>query len=295
MIGRLVLKAKQCVVECLPDDLYLKRQWKKHTGKELNLFEPKTFNEKIQWLKIHDHNPKYTEYVDKYLAKERVKEILGDEYIIPTLGVWERFDEIDFDRLPNRFVLKCTHDSGSVFIIPDKEKMDKAGIREKTEEALKHNFYMNGREWPYKNVPPRILAEEFMTDESGYELKDYKVFVFGGKAKFIQVDFDRFTDHHRNFYDPKWQYVPFTTLYPTNPERKIDRPDCLEEMLANAEKIAGALDTPPFVRIDFYVIGSRLLFGEATFYHGSGLEPFMPEEYGRILGDMIDLSKVKKA
>ena len=215
----------------MPDDEYLKRQFEISTGYPLNLDNPRTFNEKLQWLKLNDRNGIYTKMVDKYEAKQLLSVLIGDKHIIPTIGVWDSCNKIPFQELPERFVLKSTHDSGGVMIIKDKSMLKKGEVEAFFNKRLKTNFYYSYREWPYKNITPRIIAEKYMVDESGFELKDYKLFVFGGTVHYIQVDYDRFVDHHRNFYDREWNYVPFTTLYPTNPERNIRKPDCLSEMI----------------------------------------------------------------
>lgn len=264
----------------------LKKMFKEKVGYELDLENPRTFNEKLQWLKLHDHNPLYTTLVDKYAVKKYVADKIGEQYIIPTLGVWEHFDEIDFDKLPNQFVLKCTHDSGSVVVVTDKEKFDKQAAKEKLENGLRYNYYYYSYEWVYKNVKPRIIAESFMVDESGFELKDYKVFNFNGIPKVIQVDYDRFIKHKRNIYDTNWQYLDMSIEYPTDKEHKIPKPRILKEMLACARKLSEGL---PHIRTDFYVIGNELYFGEITFYHGAGFEKFLPEEYGNVFGEWIKL------
>ena len=271
------------------DEKYLKHRYCFSTGQKLNLESPKTFNEKIQWLKLHDRNPIYTQMVDKYEVKEIVGRIIGKQYIIPNLGVWDNFESIDYEQLPNQFVLKTTHDSGGVVIVKDKQNFDVNKTHRVIKKSLSRNYYYSGREWPYKNVKPRIIAEKYMTDESGFELKDYKVFVFGGKPYCIQVDYDRFINHKRNFYSTSWEYLPFTTRYPTDSEHKIECPACLETMLALSKQLAQFLDNPAFIRTDFYINGSDVYFGEITFYHGSGFEKFYPEEYGLKLGELIEL------
>lgn len=270
------------------DAKYLKIIYKVKTGDVLDIKHPRSFNEKIQWLKLYDRKPIYTTMADKYEVRDIIKQIFGnDDYLIPLLGVWNKIEEIDFESLPDQFVLKTTHDSGGVFIINDKADIDYKRIRKRLGHCLRRNYYYNSREWPYKNVKPRIIAEQLLYDESGYELKDYKVFVFSGKASLIQVDYDRFTDHHRNFYDTDWNYIPFTTLYPTDESHLINKPDKLDEMIKISEEIALFLEKPPFIRVDLYCLSSGIKFGEVTFYHGSGYEPFFPKQYEYILGDMI--------
>lgn len=273
------------------DETYLKLIYRATMGKSLDLETPRRFNEKTQWLKLHDRNPVYTRMVDKYEVKKHVADQIGEKYIIPTLGVWDKFDDIDFDSLPNQFVLKCTHDSGGLVICKDKRKLDIKAAKKTINKSLKHNFYWGLREWPYKGVSRRIICEKLISDGASSDLKDYKVFLFNGKAHFIQVDIDRFTDHHRNFYSLNWEYVPFTTCYPTAPDKQIPKPKQLDELIEVSEKLAASVGNPSFVRIDMYILEntSQILFGEMTFYHGAGFEQFYPDEYDLTLGDLIHL------
>ena len=281
----LYLDRKKIVI--LPDKLYLKQI----LGKKLNLKEPKTFNEKIQWLKLNDRKNQYTTMVDKYEVKEYVANIIGEEYIIPTLGIYSSFDEINFNELPNSFVLKCTHDSGSTIICKDKSEFNIEKAKEKINKALKQNYYYGAREWPYKNVKPRIIIEKYMVDESGIELKDYKIFNFDGISRLIQVDFGRFKDHKRNFYDINWNYIKELSIqYPTDPNRIIKKPENLEKMIELAQKLSQGI---PHLRTDFYSINEKIYFGELTFYHGAGFEKINPENWNYELGKMINL-KIKK-
>jgi hypothetical protein len=274
------------ILRFMPDEIYLKLLYKHKTGKKLNLKNPHTFNEKLQWLKLHDRNPLYTTMVDKYEAKKYVANIIGDEYIIPTLGIWDNFDDIDFDKLPKQFVLKCTHDSGGLVICKDKSKLDVDAARKKINRCLKKNYYYHSREWPYKNVKPRIIAEKYMTDESGTELKDYKVFNFNGQPKFIQVDYGRFVEHKRNLYNTDWQYIDAAIKYPSDKTVSIKKPDSLDEMLEFSRRLSQGL---PFLRTDFYSIEDKIYFGELTFYHGSGMEQFRPEQFGVDVGLWLKL------
>ncbi len=268
------------------DELYLRIMWRLRLGTKLHLKNPQTFNEKLQWLKLHDRRPEYTKMVDKYEAKKYVANIIGDEYIIPTLGVWDNFDEINFDSLPNQFVLKCTHDSGGLVICRDKKTLDLDAVKKKINKCLKRNYYWGGREWPYKNVKPRIIAEKFMTDESGSELKDYKIFNFNGKAKIIQVDFNRFREHMKNLYTTQWAYIDVNVNYPTNPDHQIAKPEKLEKMLEFAEKLSADI---PFLRTDFYSVEDKIYFGELTFFPGSGYMTFNPEKFGYTMGSWIQI------
>lgn len=268
------------------DEKFLRKKYKLYTGKELNLYAPETFNEKIQWLKLYDRNPGYTELVDKYSVKKYVADKIGSEYIIPTLGVWDCFDEIDFELLPDAFVLKTTHDSGGVFICKDKSALNKKKAKKFLNKWLRRNYYMSGREYPYKNVSRKIIVEEYMTDESGEELKDYKVFNFNGIPKMIQVDYDRFRCHKRNLYTTEWDYIPASIEFPTDPDHRIEKPQCLDQMLKLASVLSQGF---AHLRTDFYVIENKIYFGELTFYHGSGFETFTPEKFGFETGSWLAL------
>ena len=189
------------------DGLYIQCSYKWKTGKSLDLENPQSFNEKLQWLKLYDRREWYSSLVDKYEVRKFVEEKIGKDYLIPIIGVWDRFEDIDLEKLPKQFVLKCTHDSGGVIVCPDKEKFDFGKAQRNINKWLKRNYYHRSKEWPYKNVKPRIICEKYMADESGTQLKDYKVFCFNGEPKIIQVDFDRFKEHKKNMYDPQWNYV----------------------------------------------------------------------------------------
>lgn len=271
------------------DEKFLKKKYYLTTGEKLDLDHPKTFNEKLQWLKLHDRKPIYTTMVDKYAAKEYVAKKVGEQYIIPTLGVYRHFDEIDFQKLPHQFVLKCTHDSGGIVIVKDKAKMDKRAARKRLENSLKRNYYYQGREWPYKNVPPRIIAEKYMVDESGMELKDYKFFCFNGEPKLVQVDFGRFDVHKRNLYTPEWEYIDASIKFPNDPTIQIPRPAKLEKMLEIAAVLSEGIAQ---VRVDLYSIRDEIYFGELTMYHGGGMEKFTPEELGIKMGTWIKLPQI---
>ena len=271
----------------IPDDVYLKIKYKAVFNKRLDLNNPVTFNEKLQWLKLYDRNPRYIPMVDKYEAKKYVANIIGEEYIIPTLGVWDCFEEIDFDELPEQFVLKCTHDSGGIVICKNKACFDKEEARKKLSKSLKHNYYWSGREWPYKNVKPRIIAEKYMEEASSNELKDYKFFCFNGIARCFKVDYDRFVNHFANYFDTDGNMLPFGELtYPPNYSVKTALPDELGFMKKMSEVLAK--DTN-FLRVDFYDVNGKVYFGELTFYPMSGFGPFTDIEWDRILGSWIQL------
>lgn len=272
----------------IPDKLFLRINYRIKKGKKLNLKNPVSFNEKIQWLKLYDRKPQYTSMVDKYEVKKYVSNIIGEQYIIPTIGVYNRFNDIDFEALPDSFVMKCTHDSGGLVIVKDKKRFNVEEARKKIEGCLRYNYYFAGREWAYKNVKPRIIIEKYMEDKSGENgedgLFDYKIFSFDGEPKVIQVDFNRFLDHKRNLYDTDWNYINAVIEYPTNPDYVIKKPVVLDEMLLLASKLSEGI---PFVRVDFYCIHNRIYFGELTLYHGSGIEMFKPESFGDKMGSYI--------
>lgn len=271
----------------MPDEEYLRCMWRAFMGGELNLSHPRAFNEKLQWLKLHDRRPEYTMMVDKYRVREYVQEKLGEEYLIPLLGVWDNPDEIDFSALPDQFVMKCNHNSGTgMCICTNKKNLNIRKVKNDLRKGLSQDYYLKGREWPYRNVPRKIIAEKYMTDESGVELKDYKIFCFNGEPKLIQVDFDRFKGHKRNLYSLDWQYIKGEIEYPTDPHRQIARPTCLEQMLDAARTLSKGI---PHVRTDFYCINGQVYFGELTFYHGSGYEHMRPVELGNQMGDWLIL------
>ncbi len=276
----------------MKDKTYIKIGYRIRMKKKLNLDNPKTFNEKLQWLKLYDRKPEYTTMVDKYEVKRYVAEKIGEEYIIPTLGVWDTFDDIDFDALPNEFVLKCTHDSGGLIICRDKAALNLKAARKKIKSCLKHNFFYTNREWPYKDVKPRIIAEKLMVDESGYELKDYKIFCFDGEAKAMFIASDRNTPGEEtkfDFYDMEFNHLPFTNGHP-NATREIKRPTSLDEMKRLAEELSKGI---PQLRVDFYDINGRVYFGELTFFHWSGMTQFNPPEWDKTFGDWIKLPENK--
>ncbi|WP_416145247.1 ATP-grasp fold amidoligase family protein [Planococcus koreensis] len=278
--------ASRINLKWLPDLTYLKLMYRARTGEKLNMDEPVTFNEKIQWLKVYDRNPLYPQLVDKYEVRNYISSKIGEDYLIPLIGVYNHVDEIDFGTLPDSFVLKCTHDSGGVVICKDKGSFDLHAAKEKLERHMAINYYWTKREWPYKYVTPKIVCEKYMVDESGLELKDYKIFCFQGVPKMIQVDFDRFQGHKRNLYTPAWQYIAASIEYPTDPDKKINKPQQLDQML----DLAGALSNGfPHVRVDFYSINERVYFGELTFHHGSGIEKFEPGSLEVRMGEWIKI------
>ena len=276
-------------LDCLSDEAYLKLLYRTTRGKPLNLKKPKTFNEKLQWLKIYDRKSEYTTMVDKYEAKKYVAERIGEEYIIPTLGVWDSFNEVDFDSLPNQFVLKCTHNSGGLAICRDKENWDPTSVREMFERCLKKNYYLRGREWPYKNVKPRIIAETYMEDpDQSAGLRDYKFYCFNGEPKFLYVSegLENHATAKISFLNTDWtfapfgrsDYRPFTELPP--------KPSNYEKMISLARQLSQGI---PFLRVDLYEINGKVYFSELTFSPCSGMMPFDPPEWDAICGEMITL------
>ena len=251
----------------------------------LNLRHPKTFNEKIIWLKMNHRESSATMLADKVLVKDHVARIIGSHYVIPTLGVWDDASHIDFSALPEAFVLKANHGSTWNIICPNRSGLNQEATRRQLNDWLRTNYYDIGKEYQYRHIPPRILCEVFLENSREEPLNDYKIFCFSGKPYCIQVDLDRFTDHHRNFYDINWNYLPFTTLYPLG-ERRLPRPEALDEMLSIASKLSAGL---VFVRIDLYYHRKRVYFGEVTFHHGGGFEPFIPAEYDYELGRQLCL------
>ena len=225
--------AREGVFNCLSDKAFLKLLYWARVGKKLNLKNPKSYNEKLQWIKLYDRKPEYTVMVDKYSVREYIKEKIGEDYLIPLLGVWDSFDEIDFDKLPDQFVLKCTHDSGGLVICKDKSKLDIEKARTKINKCLKRNFYKYNREWVYKDVKPRIIAEKFMVDESGTELKDYKFFCFDGEPKAMFIATDRPHDTRFDFFDMEFNHLPCLTGS-TSAVGILSRKSCISSLLLNS-------------------------------------------------------------
>ena len=253
---------------------------------DINLDNPKTYNDKLQWLKLHDRRPEYTTMVDKYVAKDYIASKIGAEYIIPTLGVWDKFDDIDFDLLPDKFVLKCTHDSGGLIICRDKSKFDVKEARNKIQRSLKRNYYWMGREWPYKNVKPRIIAEEFMQDSRSENLPVYKIFCFDGIPYLIQnIQNDKQPSETIDYFDTNWSLLDLRQGFP-NSERPLKKPELLGEMLDIAKKLSFGHS---FLRVDLYNVNGKIYFSEFTFYSDSGFSKFEPDEWDLKLGEKIKL------
>ena len=280
---------------CWSDESYLKLAFKANMGYPLDLDNPKTFSEKLQWLKLHAKKPIYTTMVDKVTAKDYIAERIGEEYIIPTLGVWDSFDDIDFDKLPDKFVLKCTHDSGGLIICKDKSKLDIKAARKKINKCLKRDYFLVHREWPYKDVPKRIIAEQYMEDEVNDALNgglvDYKFYCFNGFAHSAMVCVDRQTgDTKFYFFDKDWKLVRINPRgAEAPPDFTLPKPACIDKMFELAEELSRGF---PYLRVDFYEVNGKIYFGELTFFPASGYNKNILPEAQKQLGDLIDLSLV---
>lgn len=277
----------------LPDATYLKLLYRFKMGHRLDLKNPQTFTEKLQWLKLYNRKPEYTKMVDKYAVKEYVAKKIGEEYIIPTLGVWDKPEDIDWDSLPNQFVLKTTHGGGGggVVICKDKATFDKTTAIAKLKESMTSDIYSGLREWPYKDVLKRIIAEKFVAPEKSpapKDLLDYKLFCFNGKVRFFKVDFGRFVEHHANYYDTDGNILPFgEKSFEPDPSYIIELPNNLKEMIALAEKLSA---NEPFLRVDFYNVNGKIYFGELTFYPASGMGKWTTEEADMKIGGYLKVN-----
>ena len=279
----------------LPDKTYLQLLYRFKMGHRLDLNHPKTFTEKIQWLKLYNRRPEYTLMVDKYAVKKYVADIIGEKYIIPTLGVWDKPEDIDWDALPNEFVLKTTHGGGSggVVICKDKKTFDRNKAILTLRDSMNGDIYRSLREWPYKDVKKRVLAEKYMAPKDMvnnpiYDLSDYKFFCFNGEPKYCQVIRDRHSKESIDFYDMNWRHQEFVGLNPiaSNGINPVPRPLLLDDMICICHKLS---ENMKFVRIDMYVIDNRIYFGEITFYPASGMGLFNPDKWNEELGNLISL------
>lgn len=270
----------------LPDRLYLKLVFRGKVGYKLNLKEPKTYNEKLQWIKLYDHNPLYTVLVDKYRVKKYVADAIGEQYVIPLLGVWDRVEDIDWESLPEQFVIKCSHDCAGMVICKDKSKLIIEEAKQKLEMCLKTNYYYLWREWPYKKLKPVVFAEAYKEDEYG-ELRDYKFFCFDGDVKAMFIATGRNSGHEVMFdyFDADFNHLPFIQEHHNNPVTP-EKPKCFEEMKALASKLSKGM---PQVRVDFYEVNGKVYFGEFTFFHFAGMVPFEPGEWDYTFGNWIKL------
>lgn len=278
----------------LSDEEYIKKKYKIIMNKPLDVDNPQTFNEKLQWLKLHNRKPEYTMLVDKYGVRQYIEKKLGKEYLIPLLGVWDNAEDIEFDNLPEQFVLKCNHNSGKgMCICKDKSKLDSGKVKKALGKGIKENYYLLGREWPYKNVSRKIIGEKFMTDGEQDGLTDYKFFCFNGVVDCVMVCTERNTGHPKYyFFDRDWKLLRYNVR---GKEAAVDftlpKPSGVEKMFEIAAVLS---DSFPFVRVDLYSCNDQIYFGEMTFYPDSGFDPNILEEVDKHWGDMIDLSLVKE-
>ncbi len=286
---RFLIDAGKGKYDKLSDREYLEKKFYAMLGYSLDLSNPQTFNEKLQWLKLYDRKPEYTMMVNKYKVREYIKEKTGEEYLIPLLGVWDKAEDINFDALPNQFVLKCNHNSGlGMYICKDKSKLTEnqiKAIRKNLAKGLQQDYYLTGREWPYKNVPRKIIAEKYMEDETG-QLRDYKFYCFNGEPKIIMINSDReiektkadYFDMDFNWIDLKWGYEHALV--------KPSKPINFEKM----KELAAILSKDiPELRVDFYEVNNKIYFGELTFFDGSGFDKIEPKEWDEKLGEWITL------
>lgn len=263
----------------------IKKRFKQRLEREVNLDKPSKYNDKLQWLKLYWRDPFATKCADKYKVREFVRESIGERYLNDLFDVYESVNQIDLSKLPTSFVLKGTHGSGYNIICKDKNKMDWDKEFKKMRRWMWNNYYWSKREWVYKDIKPRIICERYMEDEHG-ELRDYKIFCFNGEPKIIEVDFDRFTDHRRNIYDLEWNLLDVEIEHPSDKEVIINRPETLDEMLELSRKLS---KTFPHVRVDFYNVNGKIIFGELTFFHESGMGKFNPPEFEKELGRYLKL------
>ena len=270
----------------ISDEQLIRKRFMKRLGREVNLENPTKFNDKLQWLKLNWYDPIATKCADKYEVREIVKERIGEEYLNELIAVYESVDKIDISKLPNQFVLKGTHGSGFNIICKNKFNMNWEEEFKKMRRWLGTNYYLQSREWVYKDQKPRIICEKYLSGEDGNPPNDYKVFCFNGQPRIIEVDFDRFKNHRRNFYDVNWNFIDGEIKYPNDATVDIKRPEKLTEML----NLSRALSTDfPHVRVDFYYLNNQIVFGELTFFHQSGMGEISPEEFEVAMGDWLEL------
>lgn len=275
----------------LPDKTFLSCMVRVRCGYWPNWKNPKTYNEKLQWLKLYDRRPEYTTMVDKYAVKDYVSKIIGENYIIPTLGVWDKPEEINWESLPNRFVLKTTHGGGNtgVVICKDKTTFDRQKAIDKLNDSLKQDIYRTLREWPYKNVPRRIIAEQFIESE-GDDLPDYKFFCFDGEVKALFIGTERGSgDVKFDYFDADFNHLDLVQFHPMS-GKQLPKPSNFEEMKQIASKLSQGM---PHVRVDLYDVNGKIYFGELTFYHHGGVTPFHPETWDYTFGGWIELPQEK--
>lgn len=300
VINKISILDKKALRRCLINHLaplvksdrkFIELKWKQEFGHALNLSNPQTFNEKLQWLKLFDRKPIYTKMVDKYEAREYILSKVGEAYIVPLLGVWDRPDQIQLKDLPQKFVLKCTHDSGGVIVCKDKSMMDEEDILSRLNRYYSKNYYVTNREWPYKNVTKRVIAEEYLGDN----LQDFRLYCFNGEVKLIYsytnksaADGSKPEPSYCDIFDKDWTPLPFHQHY--LPSGYVEKPKELGTMIELAEKLSGGTH---FLRVDFFDIGGKIYVGELTFFPGAGLASFYPDCWDKTLGDLLLLPKDK--
>lgn len=280
------------IMNWLPDEVFIKAKWYgRRMPYRLNLKHPKAYNEKLQWIKLYDRNPLYTTLVDKYRVKQYVTDKVGTEHVIPLLGAWDKVEDIEWGNLPNQFVLKVNHDCGGQIICKDKSKLDIPSTVENLKKSLNRNYYYESREWPYKNVEPKVFAEDYMEDEFG-ELRDYKFFCFDGevKAMFIATERNAGGEVKFDFFDANFNHLPFTQGHP-NADKLPEKPKGFEKMKELAAKLSKGI---PEVRVDFYDVNGQVYFGEFTFFHFGGIVEFHPTEWDYTFGSWIKLPEKNK-
>lgn len=277
------------------DEVYLKISYYLFMGNGINFSNPKTLNQKLNWLKLNDRKIEYSYMVDKYLAKEYVAKVIGSDYVIPTLGVWNNVDEIDFESLPNQFVLKCTHDCGSVVVCKEKREISKELIKNKLARCLKRNYFWLGREWTYKNIKPRIIAEQYIQDTETKDLRDYKFYCFRDVVDSVLVCVDRESGSTKfYFFDKEWNLKRYNKRGKEAPAGfTLPKPDNMDEMFEIAKKLSVASGAP-FLRVDLYNVNGKIYFGELTFYPDCGMDRNRLPETDEYFGSLVDLSKVHK-
>ena len=275
---------------CLSDKTFVRWLYYLECGHRLNLDNPLRYNEKLQWLKLYYRNPLWTQMADKYAVKEIVRERVGGEYVVPCLGVWDKAEDIEWDKLPNRFVLKTNHDSGNngVFICRDKSKIDKAKWTKKINASLHRDTFIPGREWVYKDVKRCVFAEEYLEDATG-ELRDYKFFCFGGVVKYLFIATERQSggEVKFNYFDADFNDLGIVQHHPMS-DKKIEKPAMFEQMKELAANLSNGL---PEVRVDLYEVDGKIYFGEYTFFHHNGFVPFHPDKWDFIWGEQIVLPR----
>lgn len=280
-----------CYRHLTTDQRLIEKKFYKRLGRNVELENPVKYNDKLQWLKLYWWDPLATKCADKYEVRELIKEKIGEKYLNELISVYESVDEIDISKLPNKFVLKGTHGSGYNIICKNKNDIDWDNAYKIMKRWLENNYYLKNREWVYRDIKPRIICERYLEELDTKELRDYKIFCFNGEPRLIEVDFDRFKNHKRNFYDLDWNFIDGQIKYPNDPTANIKRPEKLNEMIELSRILSAGL---PHVRADFYYLNGKIMFGELTFFHESGMGKFDPEEFEITMGNWLELPQKRK-